>query len=73
METNKKEWYSQQLAKLKRIESGGLSLTDYISEVEEKLRQPNGSGSLPCHHFFVPTDQSWKRCSHCGMIMPLGK
>lgn len=71
MEQKKKEWYSKLLVKLKRIESGELSVIEYISEVEEKLRQPIVMQSN-CEHKWKywcgsPENKTHK-CSKCGVV-----
>lgn len=40
MDATKHQFYTKLLAKLQKIQSGELSLDDYITEVEEKTRQP---------------------------------
>lgn len=42
-----------------------------LDAINEALRQPPVSGSLPCHHNFIQKDTYWKSCTHCGMIAPL--
>lgn len=40
MDPTKHQFYTKLLAKLQKIKSGELSLDEYISEVEEKTKQP---------------------------------
>lgn len=40
MDATKHQFYTKLLAKLQKIQSRELSLDDYITEVEEKTRQP---------------------------------
>lgn len=42
-----------------------------IEAMNQVLRQPLVSGSLPCYHNFIQKDTYWKSCTHCGMIAPL--
>jgi hypothetical protein len=40
MDATKQEFYSKLLAKLQKIQSGELSVDDYLAEVEEKTKEP---------------------------------
>jgi hypothetical protein len=50
----------------------GNNVINRLTE-EKNLRIANVSGSLPCHHNYIPKDIYWKNCTHCGMIAPLAK
>jgi hypothetical protein len=50
-----------------------LMRDDLDKVINQALRQPHVSGSLPCHHNYIQKDTYWKSCTHCGMIAPLGQ
>jgi hypothetical protein len=50
-----------------------LMRDDLDKVINQALRQPLVSGSLPCHHNYIQKDTYWKSCTHCGMIAPLGQ